>query len=200
MPSTLSIADVMEAAGATRAAVVRVLTQGVTTETDWHIAHTIERLGGRRASELVLMADRDRMVAELWGDSGETAQTPAPTNPEAKYDSEVRVYPEATAPDAPATVAPHHPGDEPDETEQDPQSRREQEQVRVWAAVAGLIGAPRDQAKATADRVDSIVAKWTTPDDVREGLIGLLRKSVERGSERHRARAQQLITDYRIAA
>ena len=199
MLSTLSIADVMEAAGATRAAVVRVLTQGVTTEADWKIARTIESLGGRKASELVLMAGRDREIAKLWGDCT-TAEAPVPTNPRAEYDETVRVYPEATAPDAPTTVAPHYPGDDDDQGAQDPQTRREQEQVRVWAAVAGLIGAPRDKAKATADRVDSIVAKWTTPDDVREGLIGLLRKSVERGSERRRARAQQLITDYRIAA
>lgn len=199
MLSTLSIADVMEAAGATRAAVVRVLTQGVTTETDWRIAHTIERLGGRRATELVLMAGRDREIAKLWGDCT-TAEAPVPTNPRAEYDETVRVYPEATAPDAPTTVAPHYPGDDDDQGAQDPQARREQEQVRVWAAVAGLIGAPRDKAKATADRVDSIVAKWTTPDDVREGLTHLLRRTAERAPELRAAHAQKLIDTYVIAA
>ncbi|MFD3685422.1 hypothetical protein ACFWTE_11455 [Nocardiopsis sp. NPDC058631] len=195
--SQLSIAQVATEAGTTRAAVIRVLTHGGTTETDWHIARTIERLGGRRASELVFMAGRDQMIAQVWGDSGETAQTPAPTNPKAAHDPDMRIYPEATAPDAPATVAPHHPNDTPeDQGAQDAETRDEQHKVRVWAAAAGLIAAPRDKAKATAKRVDSLVARWTTPDDVREGLTRLLCRAAERG----RAHAQYLLATYVIAA
>ncbi|MEE2041555.1 hypothetical protein Q8791_30470 [Nocardiopsis sp. CT-R113] len=200
MQSQPTIAQVAIEAGATRADVVRVLTQGGTTEADWHIARTIERLGGRRASELVLMAGRDQMIAEIWGDSGAVPALVAATNELAEYDSEVRVYPESTAPDAPTTVAPHHPGDD-TPAEEDEDARAERHQVRLWAVVAGLIAVRRGtDPEATKTRVDSIVARWTTPDDVREGLTGLLRRTAERAPELRAAHAQRLLDTYVTAA
>ncbi|WP_174546546.1 hypothetical protein [Nocardiopsis dassonvillei] len=191
MPSQLSIAQVATEAGVTRADVIRVLTQGGTTEADWHIARTIERLGGRRASELVLLAGRDHRIATIWGDSGETPQAPTPTNPQAKHDPEVRVYGEPTAPDAPPTVLPDHPSEEPEDDT--PAERRARRQVLVWAGIAGLTG-------ATKDTVDRLVQRWSAPHALRRGLTGLLRRAAERGSERRRARAQHLLTTYDIAA
>jgi hypothetical protein len=191
MPSQLSIAQVAMEAGVTRADVIRVLTQGGTTEADWHIARTIERLGGRRASDLVFTAGRDHRIATIWGDSGETPQDPAPTNLKAVHDPQVRVYGEPTAPDAPPTVLPDHPSEEPEDDT--PAERRARRQVLVWAGIAGLTG-------ATKDTVDRLVQRWSAPHALRRGLTGLLRRAAERGSERRRARAQHLLTTYDIAA
>lgn len=76
------IAAVVLATGATRAEILRVATRGGTTEADWAIARTIERLGGRRAADL------------MWGPERIPTQTPAPTNPNAVYDPTVAIYAE----------------------------------------------------------------------------------------------------------
>ncbi|WP_160050104.1 MULTISPECIES: hypothetical protein [unclassified Nocardiopsis] len=115
----------------------------------------------------------------------------APTNPHAVYDPEVRIYGEPTAPDAPQTVLPDHPSEEPEDDT--PAARSDRHQVRVWAGIAGLTG-------ATKDTVDRLVQRWATPHALRRGLTGLLRRAAERGSERRRARAQYLLTTYDIAA
>lgn len=112
-----SITEVAQAAGVTRADVIRLLTQGGTTETDWRIAHAIEAAGGRSAYELMMLAGRDAEIARIWADSGTPAETPAPTNPHAVHDPQVHVYDEPTAPDAPQTALPDHShSDEPEST------------------------------------------------------------------------------------
>jgi hypothetical protein len=222
MPSTPSIDQVAQTAEVTRADVIRVLTQGGTTEADWHIAHTVERLGGRRAGDLMLTswrAEQKRLKRALWqetrpedvdflrekaADAGITDIEPLlpavmetsdeqvrPTNPRAVHDPEVTVYAEPTAPDAPPTVLPDHPSEEPEDDT--PAARRERHQVLVWAGIAGLTG-------ATKDTVDRLVQRWSAPHALRRGLAGLLRRAAERGSERRRARARHLLTTYDIAA
>ncbi|MEU0493759.1 hypothetical protein ABZ249_31415 [Nocardiopsis sp. NPDC006139] len=185
------IAKVAEATGATHTEILRVATRGGSTEADWAIAHAIEAAGGRNAYELMRTAGRAQMVAEVWGDSGAPAETPAPTNPRAKHDSKITVYSEDTAPDGPNRISPHHPHDGPDESDQD-----ERHRVLVWAGIAALTGATKDNT-ATVDR---LVQRWAAPHALRRGLAGLLRRAAERGSERRRARAQHLIDTYGLAA
>lgn len=173
MPQQPTIAQVAAEAGATRADVVRVLTEGGTTDADWAIARTIERLGGRKASELVLLAGRDRMIAQVWGDSGEAPTPVAPTNPRAVHDPEVRIYPEATAPDAPNTVLPNHPHTtDTDEDEVDGQVEATDPgraawnhllHTRVRSTVAALTG-------VTPARATPAVRPWAT---ARAALAGV---------------------------
>ena len=89
-----SITEVAQAAGVTRADVIRLLTQGGTTETDWRIAHAIEAAGGKKATELMLTAGRDQMIAKIWADSRDDTDPTAPTNPNAVHDPQVTVYAE----------------------------------------------------------------------------------------------------------
>lgn len=150
----LSIAEVVEATGATRAEILRVATRGGTTEADWRIAHAIEAAGGKRAAELMLTAGRDQMIAEIWGDSGAAPEPVAPTNPRADYDPETRVYSEPTAPDGPNRIAPHHPHDQ---GEDDPQAARADQAATVHADLAALTDDP--------DTAERIYRRWASPID-----------------------------------
>ncbi|MES0838437.1 hypothetical protein, partial [Nocardiopsis tropica] len=69
MPSQLKITDVMKAARATRADVLRVASKGGTTEADRRTAVAIEAAGGRRAEVLMDMgwrAEHTRLQEALW--------------------------------------------------------------------------------------------------------------------------------------
>lgn len=102
------LAKVVEITGATTADVVRVASEGGTSTRDWDIAHAIETVNGRPAAET------------MWaGAAREARHTPAttPTNPAAKHDRTVRIYEEPTAPDAPQTVLPDHPHEDPEPEE-----------------------------------------------------------------------------------
>lgn len=82
MPSTLSIAEIAQTAQVTRADVIRVIRGGGTTQADWHIAQTIEQLGGRRAADL------------MWGPERIPTETPLATNPDAVHTDTVTIYAE----------------------------------------------------------------------------------------------------------
>ncbi|MET9713359.1 hypothetical protein [Nocardiopsis alba] len=180
MSSTLSIAQIAEAAQATRADVIRVLNHGGTTQQDWDIAYAIEAAGGRSACDLMFAAGRDAEIARIWADSRDD-QTPEPTNPHAVYDEVVTVHPEDTTPDSPNHVSPHHPGD----TTEAP-TEEETLQVQTWAAVADITG-------GNVAEVDHIVAGWTSLEEIRIGITRLLAAS-------HHPRARRLHATYVTAA
>lgn len=91
----LTIAQISETTGASRADIVRVLRgQSTGTTRDWDIAHAIEAAGGRNAHELMMLAGRDAEVARIWADSRDDTTPTAPTNPHAVHDPQVTVYAE----------------------------------------------------------------------------------------------------------
>lgn len=149
------IAKIAEAVGVTHAEVVRVARDGGgTTEADWRIAHAIEAAGGRSAYELMLTAGRDQMIAEIWGDSGAPAETPAQTNDLAVYDSEITVYSEDTAPDGPNRISPHHPHDD---GEADPVQARADQAATVHADLVDLTD--------EVDTAEQVYRRWGSPID-----------------------------------
>lgn len=181
MSSTLSIAQIAEAAQATRADVIRVATHGGTTQQDWDIAYAIEAAGGRRATDLMFTAGREQEIAAIWADSRDDQTETAPANPHAVYDEVVTVYPENTSPDETREVIPHHPGD----TTEAP-TEEETLQIQVWAAVADITG-------GNCAEVDHIVAGWTSNEEIRIGITNLLAAS-------HHPRARRLHATYVTAA
>ncbi|MFE6309314.1 hypothetical protein [Nocardiopsis sp. NPDC057823] len=142
MPSTLSIAEIAQTAQVTRADVIRVIRGGGTTQADWHIARTIEQLGGRRAADL------------MWGPERIPTETPTETNPHASYDPEVRIYAEPTAPDAPQAALPDHLHDD---GEVDPLEVREAQAATVHADLVDLTDEP--------DTAERIYRRWASPID-----------------------------------
>ena len=177
MSSTLSIAQIAEAAQATRADVIRVLNHGGTTQADWDIAYAIEAAGGRSACDLMFAAGRDAEIARIWADSRDDQTETAPANENAVYDELVTVYPENTSPDETREVIPHHPGDTTEAPTED-----EQLQIQVWAAVADITG-------GNCAEVDRLVAGWTSIGAIRIGITRLLAAS-------HHPRAARLRETY----
>ncbi|SHK92784.1 hypothetical protein SAMN05421803_14325 [Nocardiopsis flavescens] len=136
------ITEVMKRTGASRTEILRVATRGGTTQADWAIAHTIERLGGRRAADL------------MWGPERIPTQTPTATNPHAEHDPEITVYSEDTAPDSPNRIAPHHPHDG---GEAGPLEARADQASTVHADLVDLT-----EDTTTAGRVSR---RWASPID-----------------------------------
>ncbi|MBB6122206.1 hypothetical protein [Nocardiopsis algeriensis] len=173
----LTIAQISEATGATRADIVRVLRgQSSSTTHDWEIAHAIEAAGGRKAAELMLTAGREHMIATIWGDSGASAEAPTQTNPNAVYDPEVTVYPEDTAPDGPNRISPHHPhGDDQaqDEPEVEDRAAAEELAAEVHADLAEVLDDPAAGIDG-ATAASRITAAWTTPAEARQVLLRVL--------------------------
>ncbi|QUX26369.1 MULTISPECIES: hypothetical protein [Nocardiopsis] len=143
----LSIAEVVEATGAPRADVIRVIRGGGTTQADWHIACAIERLGGRRAADL------------MWGPERIPTETPTPTNPDAKRIAGVRIYEEPTAPDAPQTALPDYP------VREEPLTGREAAE-ELAASVQADLGEVLEDDDAAA----RLTAAWSTPAEGRRVL------------------------------
>lgn len=162
-----SIAQVMEATGASRADVIRVITHGGDTRADWEIAYAIERATGRSAHELMRTAGYREFVADLWADSREEPSAPAPTNPHAVHDPEVRIYPEDTAPDGPNGIAPHHPHEDPEPEPADDREAAEALAAEVHADLAEVL----DDTIAAA----RLTAAWLTPAEGRLLLHRVLR-------------------------
>ena len=169
------IAQVMQVAQTTRADVIRVLSHGGTTQTDWAIAHAIHTVTGRDPYELMLTAGRTAEVARIWADTGTPAETPAQTNPRAEHDPEVTIYPENTSPEDSNRIAPHHPGDTEDtENVEDTEGAEEQaERVaaqnladQVFSDLAEVLDNPRAAHRLTR--------AWTTPTEGRQVLVQVL--------------------------
>ncbi|PWV44547.1 hypothetical protein [Nocardiopsis sp. L17-MgMaSL7] len=168
MTSTQMLAQVIQTTGATRADVIRVATSGGTTRTDWAIAHAIEAAGGRSAYELMLLAGREEEVAQIWADSRDQTPEVAPTNPKAKYDKTIRVYPEQTSPEENREVIAHHPGDPAEVVEDQEQAEVAKLRTLAWAAIANL-------TRATKDAIDRMVSKWQTRRAVHAGFTNVMR-------------------------
>ncbi|MGW8527015.1 hypothetical protein [Nocardiopsis sp. NPDC055824] len=109
----------------------------------------------------------------------QTPEAPAPANPKAVYDSEVRIYPESTAPDAPNTIAPHHPHHPGDDDGQvhDDREAAEDLAVAVHDDLAEVLG---DEDAAT-----KLTGAWSTPDEGRATLRRVL--AIEPRTRRHAA-------------
>ena len=151
------IALVMRKANASRADVVRVATRGGSSRADWAIAHAIEQATGRPAADI------------MWaGPSREARHTPhtTPTNPAAKHDRTVRIYPENTSPEDANRIAPHHPGDDtPERDEADEDTQVDELTAEVFSDLADLIGLVPALRVTTA---------WTNPRTARTELHRLL--------------------------
>ena len=151
------LAQVAEIAGVSTADVVRVASEGGSSRADWAIAHAIEQVTNRPAADI------------MWaGASRETRHTPAttPTNPAAKHDRTVRIYPENTSPEDANRIAPHHPGDDtPERDEADEDTQVDELTAEVFSDLADLIGLVPALRMTTA---------WTTPRTARTELHRLL--------------------------
>lgn len=165
------IAQVAEIAGTTTTDVVRVLSHGGTTQTDWAIAHAIHTVTGRDPYELMLTAGRAAEVARIWADTGTPAETPTQTNPRAIHDPEVTIYPENTSPEDSNRIAPHHPGDTEDteNVEDDDQAERVAAQNladTLFADLAEVLDNPGAAHRLTR--------AWATPAEGRQILTQVL--------------------------
>lgn len=149
---------VMEATGALKEDVLRVATQGGTSQADWAIAYEIEAITGRPAAD-IMWAAQDRLP--------EPAEV-APTNPRAIHDPEVRVYPENTSPEDTNRIAPHHPGahDEDNLDEHDDEVAAEHLAAQVHGDLAEIL----DDAVAAA----RLTTAWSTPAEGRRTLAQVL--------------------------
>src|SRR5690606_30822213 len=77
------LAQIMEISGASRTAVLRVITGGGASAADWGMAQAVETVTGRRAADV------------MWGHTSDfDAPVPEITNPAAVHDPQVTVYAE----------------------------------------------------------------------------------------------------------
>src|SRR5690625_2495827 len=183
------IAQVAEIAGTTTTDVVRVLSHGGTTQTDWAIAHAIHTVTGRDPYELMLTAGRAAEVARIWADTGTPAETPAQTNPNAVHNPEVTIYPENTSPEDSNRIAPHHPGD----TEDTEDVEDVDDDQAEWVAAQNLADQVfSDLAEVTNSITTAHLATgWHTPAETRRAVRAvLLTHPATARRARYRARLQ----------
>lgn len=152
------LAQVAEIAGVSTADVVRVATRGGTTAADWDIAHAIEAAGGRPAADT------------MWGPTHVpgTDTAPAPANPKAKHDRTVRIYEEPTAPDAPQTVLPDHPHEDPEPEE------AERSEAEAFAASVHRSLVRYSRSRAFASHAVRVVASAASLAAARRTLYTVL--------------------------
>src|SRR5690625_3842725 len=157
------IAQVAEIAGTTTTDVVRVLSHGGTTQTDWSIARAIQTVNGRSAAE-TMWAGRARQAVP---------EQATQTNPNAVHDPAVTIYPENTSPEDSNRIAPHHPGDTEDtenvEDVDDDQAERVAAQNladQVFSDLAEVLDNPGAAHRLTR--------AWTTPAEGRQILTQVL--------------------------
>lgn len=181
------LVQVAEIAGTTTTDVVRVLSHGGTTQTDWAIAHAIEQVTGRDAYELMLTAGRTAEVARIWADTGTPAEAPAQTNPRAEYDPTVTIYPENTSPEDSNRIAPHHPGDT-----EDTENVEDDDQAERVAAQNLADQVFSDLAEVTNSITTAHLATgWHTPAETRRAVRAvLLTHPATARRARYRARLQ----------
>ena len=169
------IAQVAEIAGTTTTDVVRVLSHGGTTQTDWAIAHAIHTATGRDPFELMLTAGRAAEVARIWADTGTPAETPAQTNPNAVHNPEVTIYPENTSPEDSNRIAPHHPGDTEDtENVEDTEGAEEQAERVAANHLANSVFADLAEVLDNPGAAHRLTRAWTTPAEGRQILTQVL--------------------------
>lgn len=186
------LVQVAEIAGTTTTDVVRVLSHGGTTQTDWAIAHAIQTVTGRDPYELMLTAGRTAEVARIWADTGEVAEAPAQTNPNAVHDPTVTIYPENTSPEDSNRIAPHHPSNHEDDTVEDTEDVDDEEQAERVAAQNLADQVFSDLAEVTDSITTAHLATgWHTPAETRRAVRAvLLTHPATARRARYRARLQ----------
>lgn len=161
------LVQVAEIAGTTTTDVIRVLSHGGTTQTDWAIAHAIEQVTGRSAAD-TMWAGRARRA-----NPAQTTQT----NPRAIHDPEVRIYAENTSPEATPTVLPDHPSTHVDDTVEDVEDTEgaEEQAERVAAQnLAEAVFADLAEVLDNPGAAHRLTRAWTTPAEGRQLLTQVL--------------------------
>ena len=183
------LVQVAEIAGTTTTDVVRVLSHGGTTQTDWAIAHAIQTVTGRDAYELMLTAGRTAEVARIWADTGTPAEAPAQTNPNAVHDPTVTIYPENTSPEDSNRIAPHHPSNHEDVEDTEDVDDEQAERVAANHLADTLFA---DLAEVTDSITTAHLATgWHTPAETRRAVRAvLLTHPATARRARYRARLQ----------
>jgi len=159
------IAQVAEIAGTTTTDVVRVLSHGGTTQTDWAIAHAIQTVTGRSAAE-TMWAGRARQA-----DPEQATQT----NPNAVHDPAVTIYPENTSPEDSNRIAPHHPSTHEDVEDTDTEDVDDEQAERVAANhLANQVFSDLAEVLDNPRAAHRLTRAWTTPAEGRQVLVQVL--------------------------
>src|SRR5699024_11081729 len=131
---------------------------------------------GRDAYELMLTAGRTAEVARIWADTGEVAETPAQTNPNAVHAPEVRIYAENTSPENSNRITPHHPSTHAADTVESTQDLHDEHQAEQAAAnhLANQVFSDLAEVLDNPRAAHRLPRAWTTPAEGRQVLVQVL--------------------------